>query len=204
MVLGTRSFIDGQPDLQVCGCALSPDEVERKLPAPLPDLIVFELCISGPFDFEVLKAFRRRHPDVPVLAYSYHEEVIFARRALQAGANGYLMKEAEPGQLAVAIREMLSGGTYLTERVRRRFAYEDRPSCELNGSLVNSFTNRELQIFQALGDGLSDDAICTQTGLSRSSVSSAQSRMRKKMSLQTRDELVHCAMHWAYYEGDFA
>jgi len=204
MVLGTQAFLNKQEGLSVCGHALVPEETYKKLPDPPPDLIVFELSICGPFDFSFLKKLRQALPDIPVLAYSYHEEMIFAQRAIEAGARGYLMKEAAPDNLAEAIRQVLKGRTYLAERVLQRQERDRRAPDATNGSLVQSLTNRELQIFQALGEGLTDDTISLQTGLTAQSISNAQYRMRKKMGLQNRAELVLCAMHWAYYEGDFA
>jgi DNA-binding NarL/FixJ family response regulator len=204
MVLGTRAFLDKQGDFEVCGAALTPAELLRNLPDPSPDLVVFELSICGPFDFAYLKKVRQQMPRVPLLCYSYHEEVIFATRAIEAGASGYLMKEAEPDKLACALRQVARGEIFLSDRTRERLALREMQGCSANGSMVQSFSNRELQIFQCLGEGLSDDVISIQTGLTLRSISSAQYRMRKKLGLQNRAELVQCAMHWAYYEGDFS
>ncbi len=204
MVLGTRTFIESQPDMIVCGAALVPGTVSENLPEPRPSVIILELSICGPFDFTFLQKLRKEFPEIPILAFSYHEEIIFAERALEAGANGFLMKETNPQNLGNAIRQVAAGQTYLSERVRHRLERERQIGDALNGSRVKSFTNRELQIFQALGEGLSDDAIGIQTGLSRQAIGSAQYRMRKKLGLETRAQLADCARHWAYYEGDFA
>jgi DNA-binding NarL/FixJ family response regulator len=204
MVLGTRSFLERQDDLAVCGSALTPEEVEQKLPRPLPDVLVYELCITGPFDFAFLRKLRQKVRPVPILAYSYHEETIFAERALQAGASGYLMKEAEPDRLAVALRDVLEGQIYLSERVLRWKEREQQAPSSINGARVRSLSNRELQIFQALGEGGDDEAISTQTGLSPSTIAGALYRIRRKLDLKTREELLHFSMHWAYYEGDFS
>jgi DNA-binding NarL/FixJ family response regulator len=204
MIRGTRSFIDSQDDLKVCGSALVPEETLTNLPNPQPDAIVYELCIHGPFDFSFLKKVRQQLPGLPILAYSYHEEVIFAQRALDAGASGYLMKETAPGRLAAAIRQIVNGELYLSERMWQRLELEKQFGDSLNGSLVKSLTNRELEIFQALGEEFDDESIAARTGLSSAALATAQYRMRKKLGLQNRAELVQFALHWAYYEGDFA
>lgn len=204
MVLGTSSFLNRLPELEVCGSALTPDEALQALSDPLPDLVIFELSINGPYDFQTLEKLRKRFPTLPILAYSYHEEIIFARRALEAGASGYLMKEAEPDNLAAAVRCVLAGEQYLTDRVKARLAEENRGDRSLNGALVNCLSNRELQIFQYLGEGLSNESIAEIMGTTAQSVTGAQYRMRKKMGLQKSSELTLCALHWAYYEGDFS
>jgi DNA-binding NarL/FixJ family response regulator len=209
MVLGTQNFLNGQPDMRVSGFAHTPAEVLPKLARCPSDLAVVEVSIVGPFDFTFLRELRGEHTTLPILVYSYHEEVIFAHRALDAGANGYLMKEARPETLAEAVRQVLAGEEYVSQRVRDRIRHESshprKHSCTpLNGSLINSLTNRELQIFQYLGDGFPLPRISQQLGLSRKAAGTALYRIRKKLGLDSETELLQFAAHWAYYEGDFS
>lgn len=209
MVLGTTGFLSRLPDFAVSGSATTPKVALATLPNAGADVVIFELSITGPFDFPFLTELRRRHPRLPILAYAYHEEVIFARRAIDAGANGYLMKEAQPNRLAEALRYVLDGGVYISDRVRKRIhreehAAQDGRERELNGALVNSLTIRELQIFQCLGDEYSGARIQQELGISARALANACHRMRKKLGLNSLADLVQFASHWAYYEGDFS
>jgi DNA-binding NarL/FixJ family response regulator len=209
MLLGTTAFLNSQPDLRVTASALTPEESFDRLAVSLPDVVVIEVSINGPFDFPFLERLRERHPRLPILVFSYHEEVIFARRALEAGANGYLMKEAKPDKLAEALRQILAGEIYLSDRVTARIEQEQslragHLKTHLNGALVNSLSNRELQIFQLLGDGYPLARIQQELGLTRKGLTSACYRMRRKLGLANETELVQFACHWAYYEGDFS
>lgn len=205
MVLGTQSFLDLQPGLKVCGSAPNPDAALTLQTEYSPDVILIELAIQGPFDFPFLRKLRKQTPQTPILSFSYHEEVIFAPRALDAGTNGYLMKEAPPDELVEAIRQVIDGKTYLSERVRRRIKKEQSQDAQLNGQLIKSFSNLELQVFQALGGEESDhNTLAIRTGLKPQTIGGAQYRMIKKLGLATQKQLANCARHWAYYEGDFA
>jgi DNA-binding NarL/FixJ family response regulator len=210
MILGTITFLNAQSDIRVTGSSQTPDEGFKALVDHRPTVVVFELAITGPYGFEDLKRLRRLFPALPILAYSYHEEVIFARRALESGASGYLMKEAPPAELAEAIRKVAAGKTFLSDRVRNRIEREKKASADgretqfLNGALVNSFSNRELHVFQLLGEGYSKDRIAVKIGLAAKAFGNVLYRMRKKLGLTTTAALIHCAFHWAYYEGDFS
>lgn len=209
MILGTTAFLNKQPDLVVRESAKTPADALEKLKNYSPDVAVLEVSLMGPYDIPFLRKLRRTHPSLPVLAYSYHEEVIFARRALNSGANGYLMKEAEPYKLAEALRYTVAGKVYLSERVTARIEKEktllrENRERELNGALVNSLSDRELQIFQFLGDGYSMERIRKELNLSRNTTRNACYRVRRKLGLHTDSELLQFAAHWAYYEGDFS
>lgn len=209
MILGTTTFINAQEDLIVAGSATTPSIALGMLSEAEADAVILELSINGPYDFPFLKKLRRNKPDLPILAYAYHEEVIFARRALDAGANGYLMKEAPPAKLVEAIRQVLAGNTYISDRVKARIEREKRATVRgdeehLNGALVNSLTIRELQIFQFLGDGFSTSRIQQELRLTSKALSSACYRIRKKLGLGSVTDLLQFASHWAYYEGDFS
>ncbi len=208
MILGTTSFLNGH-DFVVSGSATTPASARNMLDEAQPEVVVFELSINGPYDFPFLKRLRRAYPSLPILAYAYHEEVVFARRALEAGANGYLMKEAHPGKLTEAIRQVLAGGVYTSERVKARIAREQKGVAEgrieqLNGMLVNSLTIRELQIFQFIGDGCSTARIERELQLTPEALKSACYRIRRKLGLNNAADLLQFAFHWAYYEGDFS
>lgn len=210
MILGTSNYLNSQTGVHVAGSARTPAEAFGKLADRNPNLVLFELSIVGPFGFKELSHLRRIYPSIPVLVYSYHEEVVFAKRALEAGASGYLMKEAPPWMLAEAVREVTAGRIYISERVKIRMEMEKRVAAEggvsrrMNGTLVNSLTNRELQILQFLGDGLSKERIQRELNLSPKRLNDIFYRMRKKLSLATTSELEQYAFHWAYYEGDFS
>lgn len=210
MILGTITFLNAQSDIRVMGSSQTPGKSLEALAGHQPTLVVFELAITGPYDFADLKKLRRLFPTLPILVYSYHEEVIFARRALESGASGYLMKEAPPAELAEAIRQVVAGNTFLSHRVRQRIKREERAAADvretpfLNGALVNSLSNRELHVFQLLGEGYPKEKIAQKVGLATKGFGHVLYRMRRKLGLATTASLIHFAFHWAYYEGDFS
>jgi DNA-binding NarL/FixJ family response regulator len=210
MILGTITFLNSLADVRVVGSSQTPEESFQTLASHRPNLIIFELAITGPYGFADLKKLRRLFPSLPVLVYSYHEEVIFARRALDSGAFGYVMKEAPPTDLAEAIRQVMAGKIFLSDRVKRRIERETLASSDgreipfINGSVVNSLSNRELHVFQLLGEGCPPETIAERVGLVPQAFGNMLYRMKKKLGLATTAALIHCAFHWAYYEGDFS
>ena len=114
---GLALLINREPDLVVCGQADGAPAALHSLPAALPDLLVLDISLDGPDGLEILKAVRMRDPILPVLVLSMHDESSYAERSLRAGANGYIMKQEATEKVLVAIRRILAGKVYLSERL---------------------------------------------------------------------------------------
>jgi len=113
-------FIDREPDLMVCGEADSATSALQAIREAPPDFVVLDISLDGPDGLELLKTLRVRYPNLPVLVLSMHDEAVYAERALRAGANGYIMKQETTDRVLTAIRHILGGDVYLSDRLTKR------------------------------------------------------------------------------------
>src|ERR1700730_13140635 len=151
---GLALLIDREPDLSVCGEADGARSAFHAIATLLPDLVVLDISLSGPDGLDVLKEIRVKTSNLPVLILSMHDESIYAERAMRAGANGYIMKQEATEKVLVAIRRILQGEVYLSERLTssmlRQYARGNTPT--KSSPLVN-LTDRELEVFRLIGEG---------------------------------------------------
>ncbi|MGC2450761.1 MAG: response regulator transcription factor, partial [Candidatus Sulfotelmatobacter sp.] len=148
---------------------------------------------------DLLKDIRSRHPDLPVLILSMHDESIYAERALRAGAQGYIMKEEATEKVLVALRRILSQEIYVSERIANRMLhrYIGNPSTSRPSSIAD-LTDRELEVFRLIGEGHSTRRIAEELHISVKTVESYQSHIKEKMSLRSARELVQHAIQWSF------
>jgi DNA-binding NarL/FixJ family response regulator len=194
---GLCQLIDHEPDLFVCGEASSVKEARANLPDALPDVVVVDLSLQDADGLELIKDIRSKHRHMPVLVLSMHDEDIYAERMLSAGANGYIMKQAAADQLLVALRRVLSGGIYVSERVGASMIER----IAVSGSRkpvdpVERLSNRELQVLNLIGSGKSTREIADDLNLSIKTVESHRQRLKKKLNLETSPKLVQFAVNW--------
>ena len=153
MRLGIRQFLTQEPDLAVCGEASSAAKALVGVEATKPNLVLVDIFLEGPSGFDLLKDLRLRFPHTPVLVHSMHDEVIYAERALRAGARGYLMKQESGDQMATAVRSVLRGEIYLSERLRAPTPKSGTNKSSAVQTPIASLTPREFEIFQLIGRG---------------------------------------------------
>ena len=156
-------------------------------------LVVLDIDLPGRGGLELLKDVRREHPRLPVLMLSVYPEEQFALRTLKAGASGYLTKDAAPEDLAKAVRKILRGGKYFSERVVDMLLCDP----EADGAAANPhelLSDREFQVLRLLGSGKTLKEIAGELALSRPTVSTYRSRILEKMRLRTTAELVRYAV----------
>jgi DNA-binding NarL/FixJ family response regulator len=149
---------------------------------------------------ELVKDIRSKYQQLPVLILSMHDESIYAERLLSAGANGYIMKQAAADQLLVAVRRVLAGGIYVSEKVGasmiERFAVSGRVQ---RADPIERLSNRELQVLNLIGRGKTTREIAGSLNLSVKTVESHRQRIKKKLHLHTAPQLVQFAVNW--YSG---
>lgn len=209
MILGTSSFLDQQTAFSVAESATTPAIALDRLKSAGADAVIYELSMIGPFNFGFLETLRAEFPRLPILVLSTHEEIILARKTLDLGANGYLMKEAPPDDLEKALHHILEGGTYLSRRVQNRITRETWAKFGdttelLNGARINSLSVQDLQILHLLGERFSLEEIEKETQFSRAELFQACRNIQEKLGLETWNDLIDFASHWVYHEGDFA
>jgi DNA-binding NarL/FixJ family response regulator len=195
---GLKQLIDGQPDLACVGVADNTPDAKRLLEECKPNLIVLDLRLKDGNALDFIKTLRVEHPEVKVLILSQYDELIFAERALRAGASGYIMKENATDEVLRAVRKVLAGELYFSERVAAAIVQRtlrEKPNDSRAG--IERLSDREMQVFQLLGVAYSPREIAEQFQLSRKTIETHCEKIKHKLSLFTAAELKRFARQWA-------
>src|SRR2546430_15359444 len=195
---GLKQLIDRQPDLTCVGVADNISDAKRLVEQCKPDLMILDLRLKGGDALDFIKTLRVEYPEVKVLVLSQYDELIFAERTLRAGASGYIMKENTTDEVLRAVRKVLAGELYFSERVAAALVQRtlrEKPIASRNG--VERLSDRELQVFQLLGASYSAREIAEQFHLSRKTIETHCEKIRHKLSLRNAAELRQFARKWA-------
>jgi len=195
---GLKQLIGGQPDLACVGVADNISDAKTLVEECKPDLIVLDLRLKGGDALDFIKTLRVECPKVKALVLSQYDELLFAERALRAGAFGYIMKENATDEVLRAMRKVLSGELYFSERVAAAIVQRtlrEKPDGSRAG--VERLSDREMQVFQLLGAAYSPREIADQFHLSRKTVETHCEKIKHKLSLHTAAELKRFARTWA-------
>jgi DNA-binding NarL/FixJ family response regulator len=194
---GLSLLINQEADLTVCGSAKDASSALEGIVRLRPDLLILDISLEGPDGLDLLKSVRLHDEAIPVLILSMHDEALYAERALRAGANGYIMKQAATDGLLVAIRRLLSGEIYVSDRMAarmlRQFAGHAAPNSR---SPIEELSDRELEVFRLIGKGHGTREIADSLHLSVKTVESYQAHLKEKLSLKNSRELVQHAVQW--------
>jgi DNA-binding NarL/FixJ family response regulator len=198
---GLAMMINREPDLMVCGEAEEAPAAMRAIAANRPDILIADISLNGPDGLDLLKNLRTLYPDLPVLILSMHDESIYAERALRARANGYIMKQEATEKVLVAVRRILDGEIYLSSRMSNKLLqhYMSGQTAETDSRLA-SLSDRELEVFRLIGEGLGTRQIAEVLHLSMKTVESYQAHLKEKLSLRTGRELMQHAIQWKLNE----
>jgi len=199
---GLTQMINRDGDLIVCGEAEEARSALQAIATLSPDIVVIDISLNGPSGLEILKTIRQTDPALRVLILSMHDEMVYAERALRAGANGYIMKQEATEMVLVAIRRILGGEVYVSNRVANRMLRQlvgGAPSSRK--SPVDDLTDRELEVFRLIGEGHGTRQISDELHLSVKTVETYQSHIKEKMGLRNARELVQYAIQWAISES---
>ena len=197
MRAGLRQLIDRQPDMIVCGEAGNPAEAFQQLDRTRPDLVLTDLAMPGRSGLEFIKDLRAAHPRGFVLVISMHDEGVYAERVLRAGARGFIMKEAGGENLLAALRQVLRGEVYVSQRMSARILNDlslRRPRG--SRSPIEQLTDREFEVFQLIGHGKSTRDIATQLHLSPKTVDVHRANLKAKLGLRDTTALIRHAVRW--------
>ncbi len=194
---GMAALIAQETDLEVCGEANDPDEGLERIEKLQPDAVVSDLSFGGLSGIEFIKDVKARFPRLPILILSMHDEAHYADRALRAGAMGYIMKQAGGPRVIDAIRQVISGQIYLSPEVTTQLV---RTAIDGGGeqtaSPIDQFSDRELEVFALIGQGMSTREIAKKLHLSTKTIDSHRSKIKTKLNLRNSTELVHHAIRW--------
>lgn len=196
---GLAMVINQEPDLVVCGEAADGPQASEAVAALRPDVLIVDLSLTSGSGLDLIKDIKVRYPDLPMLVLSLHDESLYAERVLRAGARGYIMKRASTAELLVALRKVLSGDVYLSERMASLLvaqAVGQHEAPEKRGPL-GVLSDREMEVFQLLGEGRGTRKIARELGLSMKTVSCYRQNIKSKLHLKDATELLHHAVQWA-------
>jgi DNA-binding NarL/FixJ family response regulator len=192
---GLALLINREPDLVVCGEAEDAPSALQRMVTAQPDLMVIDISLDGPDGLELLKTIRLKEPILPVLILSMHEESTYAERSLRAGANGYIMKQEATERVLVAIRRILEGKVYLSERLTNKMLeqFVHGAGASKNNPLT-TLSDRELEVYRLIGAGHGTRQIADELHVSVKTVESYQAHIKEKLSLRNARELVQHAI----------
>lgn len=199
---GLADLVNKEKDLVVCGQAEDAYQAMEAIRELKPDMAIVDVSLKETSGLELIKDIKIQHPSLPVLTLSMHEESVYAERALRAGAKGYIMKREATKKVVTAIRKVLRGQLYLSEKMTTRLVrkfVDGKP--EAGTSPIDRLTDRELEVFSLLGRGNGTRQISEQLHLSVKTIETYRSRIKEKLNLTSASELLQHAFQWVNSEG---
>ena len=191
------ALLQAQADLEVCGEAADAPSAMSLIAQRAPDLVILDISLKRSNGLELIKNLKEMRPCLPVLVLSMHDETLYAERSLRAGALGYITKEEATVNILSAVRRVLSGQVYLSERMAGRLMKRmvGGAVTELTSPL-EVLTDRELEVFQMLGQGLGTRQIAEELRLGIKTVESYRARIKEKLRLADGNQLLQHAIQW--------
>lgn len=194
---GLAQLIRGEADLTVCGEVGSAEEALDSVNRLEPDLAIVDISLGGVNGIELIKNIKAIRPALVVLVLSMHDESHFAERALRAGASGYVMKREARDHIMQAIRTVLLGENYVSEKMTKNIVHQYlHGGVSKNATAIDRLSDRELEVLTLLGKGLSSKEIANRLHLSQKTVDSHRTHMKEKLNVKAAPELVRFAVEW--------
>jgi len=197
--MGIKKVIEMEEDMNVvceAGCA---NEAINNINKFMPDIVVVDISLDGEVNgIDLVKAIKSRFSSIKTLILSMFDENIYAERTIRAGARGYVTKKDAPEKIVDALRIIMDGEIYLSDRMSRNLIDKFfHGATDAVGTLVENLTDRELEIYQLIGNGFGTGEIARKLNLSTSTVESHKSNIKEKLNLTSGTELTKSAIQWA-------
>jgi DNA-binding NarL/FixJ family response regulator len=194
---GLTNLINGQDDVMVCGEAKDSTEAVDGIAKERPNVAVIDISLANESGLDLIKHLVKQFPQVALIILSMHDEALYAERALRLGARGYVMKHETSKSVLASIRQVLGGGIYVSERIANRMALRLTSSRRpVASSPVERLSDRELEIFQLLGQGRTPSEISRDLNLSLKTVQAYCARAKEKFGVTSLTELLRAAIRW--------
>jgi len=191
------NLINQQGDLVVCGEAEDAPHARTGIESTKPDVAIVDISLGGGSGLELIKDLKETHPELPVIVLSMHDESLYVERALRAGARGYIMKRETAKRVIAAVRQVLDGKLYLSERASTMITNKFAGTRATSGaSPVATLSDRELEVFQRLGQGRETKQIAEELHISVKTVQAYCARIKDKLHLTNATELLREAIRW--------
>jgi DNA-binding NarL/FixJ family response regulator len=193
-----RHVMQHECDMEVCGEADDRDAALKGIAAAEPDVAIVDLSLRTSNGLDLVKDLRDRHPKVLSLVLSMQDESMFAERAVRAGARGDISKQETPDKIMEAVRKVLGGEIYWSEKAAAQVASRiAAPFRRSNGFAIEYLSERELQVFEMVGLGRSTNQIADSLHIDISTVETYRSRIKEKLNLKDGPELLQTAIRWS-------
>jgi DNA-binding NarL/FixJ family response regulator len=200
---GVQLLVDSEEGMRVCGTAESPTGALEQIKATKPTIAVVDLSLKDGNGLDLIKDIKIRYPKVAVLVLSMRDDSFYAERALRAGAMGYITKEEATDRIVEGIRRVLAGEVYLTDSLSAQLLGRmvDK-NASLETSPIDELTDRELQVFDMIGQGMTTREIAENLKLSVKTVESHREHIKNKLNLTNATELLKRALQWSHLESN--
>ncbi|MCH6255552.1 response regulator transcription factor [Puniceicoccaceae bacterium K14] len=194
---GLAQIIEKEENLEVSGEAENAAEAVKAISQEMPDAIIVDISLQGNNGLELIKNIKALSEELPILVFSMHDESIYAQRALRAGAKAYVMKKEPPQVIVEAIGRIIKGEIYVSSRVADQVLHQIvSGNTNSTSSPIERLTDRELEVVQLIGRGLSTREIAENLNLSIKTIESHRAHVKEKLSLRNATELVQFSVQW--------
>ena len=199
---GLTKLIEQEDDLAVCGQAEDGPAAMAMIRDSKPDMAIVDIALKETSGTELIKDIKARYPHLLVLALSMHDESLYAERALRAGAKGYIMKAEATEKVITAIRKVLGGQLYISDRMGEKMVRKlvDGKS-EAGASPIESLSDRQLEVFLLIGQGYGTRQIAEKLYLSIKTIETYRAHIKEKLNLTDAAELLQYAIQWVSSKG---
>lgn len=194
---GLSQLINNETDLSVCGDAPDIPNALQSIPECRPDAVIVDISLRKGSGIRLIEELSICNRNLPVLVLSMHEESVYAERCIKAGAKGYIMKQQSPDEVISALRKILDGGIYISESMRSILFNKLIPKrFKTDTSPVDGLSNRELEVFQLIGQGLQTKQVAEELNLSVKTIETYIEHIKQKMNFKSLHELIIHAIRW--------
>jgi DNA-binding NarL/FixJ family response regulator len=197
---GFQLLLGLEPDLMVCGEADSGPAALQKILALKPDVAIVDLSLKASSGLDLIKQLRAQSLPIKLLVFTMREEGIYAERALRAGADGYITKEEGAEKAIAAIRLLMQGKRYVSDKLAGKMMDRLAGNGEDGEAAIDSLSDRELEVLELIGNGLGSREIAEKLHLSIKTIESHREHIKTKLGLARATELVNYAFTWSQGE----
>ena len=199
---GVTRILNNEPDFVVCGDADGAHKAMEHIEKLHPDIVVLDISLRDMDGLQLTRIIRTRHPNLPIVILSMHDERMYANKALRAGASGYVMKEESSEKLVTAIRKIIGGEIFVSAEVQKNVlhAYAGKEGSG-ETAVVNTLSDREREVFLLIGTGHTSRSIAEKLNISIKTVETHRARIKQKLCLDNSARMTLAAMEWAKREN---
>jgi DNA-binding NarL/FixJ family response regulator len=196
---GLTELINQEDDLVVCEQAEDATEAMGIIKKLKPDMAIVDISLKETSGMELIKDIKVQYPNLVILALSMHDESLYAERALRAGAKGYVMKAEATEKVVTAIRKILSGQIYVSDRMAAKMVRKlVGGSPDVGVSAIERLSDRELEVFHLIGQGHGTRQIAERLHLSIKTIETYREHIKEKLNLADASELLQYAIQWIH------